>query len=98
MSQNKKTIKVFQKRIHIYVLRNYLSITRVRNNLKRSREYVIACFLLFINEGTATTDNEDMKIFFKELALYVDLANKIKQMKKKFRNHRAALGFIRVFA
>ena len=76
----------------------YLNLKRVRKKSRRAREYMVAYFLLSINGASTGAASEiGHQVSIEELKACAVSAQKIEQMKKMVRTHRAALDFDQSF-
>ena len=90
-AKDKTTAQQFRVQVNCCLGRAFLDAERIRKNSRRAREYMVAYFILSVDENAGNEPISD--ISFEELKPCAMSAQKMETMKQKVRTHRAALDF-----
>lgn len=90
-AKDKTTAQQFRVQVNCCLGRAFLDAERIRKNSRRAREYMVAYFILSVDENAGNEPISD--ISFEELKPCAMSPQKIETMKQKVRTHRAALDF-----
>ena len=90
-ASEKRSKAQFLEKVQFCLSREFLTIEKVRKNSRRSREYMVAYFIISSEASGCATQNDFASVA--ELKPCAISSSKIEQMKEKVRSHRPAIDF-----
>ena len=94
-TKKKDTISKFHASVTECISRKHLNRVRVQKNSRRAREYMVAYFILSVQQNNNPAEENDAVngVNLDQLAPCAVSAEKIEQMKQRVKTHRAAIDF-----